>query len=340
MQNHHEEDITPAENSHDQQEQLYQLCQAVLPLWANQIDAAKSLTNSSIDDLSAKFSGLSSSIRSVTNSEQTHSNEHLIGLLNQSQQQLATVIKLLKNSIDEKKSLLQAISLLSNNTKELLDMADIVTRIAKETGMVAVNAAIEAARVGDRGRGFAVVADAVKRLSSDAGRTGLHISETVNRVSGAIKNVSQVSKEFELKDAQTLVEAEQIVGKVIDEFGQAANKVVDSSQQMLNESQHVAEEIDQVLFSLQFQDRVSQMLTHVQQNISKLNTRVDNFEDMGSVDEWLDALESTYTMREQNRIHHQTPVTASSLSKSSLLQKSVHSPQPEPASDSGDITFF
>lgn len=335
MQNHHEEDIHSAEYSHVQQALLYQLCQAVLPLWANQIDAAKTLTNSSIDDLSAKFSGLSSSIRTVTNGEHTQSNEHLIALLNQSQQQLATVINLLKTSIDEKKSLLQAISALSNNTKELLDMADIVTRIAKETGMVAVNAAIEAARVGERGRGFAVVADAVKRLSSDAGRTGLHISDTVNRVSGAIRNVSKVSKEIELKDAQTLVEAEQIVGKVIGEFGQAANKVVDSSQQMLNESQHVAEEIDQVLFSLQFQDRVSQMLTHVQQDISKLNAKVDHDEDMGSVDEWLDALESTYTMREQNRIHNQTPATVASNSK-----KSIRTQSPEPTPDSGDITFF
>lgn len=315
---------------------LQQLCISVLPLWADQIDAAKTLTNSSIEELSQKFSGLSQSIRTVTSSNQSENNDQLIELLNASQQQLATVISLLKTSIDEKQSMLQAVSTLSGYTKELIDMADIVTRISKETGMVAVNAAIEAARVGERGRGFAVVADAVKRLSSDAGRTGSHISETVNRVSDAIKNLSQVSKEFQVKDAKTLIEAEQIVNEVVDKFGNTANQVVLSSQEMLNESRHVAEEIDQVLYSLQFQDRVSQMLTHVQQDVTKLNTRVIE-NDIGHVDEWMDALKSTYTMREQSDIHNRK---SKSPSKSTSNRISSKTPPPAPADDDGEITFF
>lgn len=334
MQNHYAQNMNTNGVPEFREELLQQLCISVLPVWVDQINAAKALTNTSIDDLSAKFSGLSQSIRSVTSSGQSQSNEQLLELLNLSQQQLATVISLLKNSIDEKQTLLQAVSTLSGYTKNLLDMADVVTRIAKETGMVAVNAAIEAARVGDRGRGFAVVAEAVRRLSTDAGTTGSHISETVKNVSEAIKNVSQVSKEFEVKDAQTLVEAEQIVNSVVDKFGHTANEVVQASQQMMNESQHVAQEIDQVLYALQFQDRVSQMLSHVEQDIQKLNHKVDDLDGVGSVDEWLRELESTYTMREQNQIHDKRSRSTSST------HKTVTTPKSSPSNDSDDITFF
>lgn len=334
MQNHYAQNLNTNGVPEFREELLQQLCISVLPVWVDQINAAKALTNTSIDDLSAKFSGLSQSIRSVTSSGQSQSNEQLLELLNLSQQQLATVISLLKNSIDEKQTLLQAVSTLSGYTKNLLDMADVVTRIAKETGMVAVNAAIEAARVGDRGRGFAVVAEAVRRLSTDAGTTGSHISETVKNVSEAIKNVSQVSKEFEVKDAQTLVEAEQIVNSVVDKFGHTANEVVQASQQMMNESQHVAQEIDQVLYALQFQDRVSQMLSHVEQDIQKLNHKVDDLDGVGSVDEWLRELESTYTMREQNQIHDKRSRSTSST------HKTVSTPKSSPSNDSDDITFF
>lgn len=336
MQNHYDQNIGVQAFSHDQEALLQQLCTSVLPVWADQIDAAKTLTNHSIDALSAKFAGLSQSVRAVTSHNQAESNEQLLALLNLSQEQLAMVIALLKNSIDEKQSLLQAVSTLAGYTKELLDMADIVTRISKETGMVAVNAAIEAARVGERGRGFAVVADAVRRLSSDAGKTGSHISETVNRVSEAIKNVSQVSKEFEVKDAKTLVEAENIVNTVVDKFGHTANSVVQASQEMLNESRHVAEEIDQVLYSLQFQDRVSQMLSHVQQDIHKLNTNVDDLARLGNVDDWLSELESTYTMREQNQIHAKRVKHSASAYK----HNPVSSAKPAAGNDTGDITFF
>lgn len=336
MQNHYAQNMNTGDAPELREELLQQLCASVLPLWADQIHAAKNLTNTSIEDLSAKFSGLSQRIRGVTSSGQSQSNEQLLELLNLSQQQLATVISLLKNSIDEKQTLLQAVSTLSGYTKNLLDMADVVTRIAKETGMVAVNAAIEAARVGDRGRGFAVVAEAVRRLSTDAGTTGSHISDTVKNVSEAIRNVSQVSKEFEEKDAKTLVEAEQIVNSVVDQFGHTATEVVHASQEMLNESRHVAGEIDQVLYALQFQDRVSQMLSHVEQNIQKLGLHVEDVETIGSVDEWLRELESTYTMREQNQIHDKR----SRHTQASSPKKTVTPPKASSSNDADGITFF
>ena len=310
---------------------LLTLSTALFPLWSKHIEAAKTLTSQSIEELSAKFAALSQQIQHVTNHDSQHNTERLISLLNESQQDLSDVINLLKKSFEDKEALVQAISELGVNAKSLGNMADVVTRIAKETGMVAVNAAIEAARVGDRGRGFAVVAEAVRRLSDDAARTGNHISDTVTEVTKAVQKVQVFSAEFTKKDAQTMADAERVVNTVLHQFGDMANQVVSASKDMVNESRAVGKEIDQVLVSLQFQDRVSQMLTHVCNDINKLNHTVINGEAIGDSKQWLDAFKSTYVMREQYQIHanryKSTP--AKSLSKSKPAQQ-----------DEGEITFF
>lgn len=322
------------ENMLEADDGLETLCETLLPLWHEHIESARLQTNQAIEDLSSRFASLSHNIHNLTTKQGQQQSEDLLKLLSDSQRDLATVINLLKESFDEKKLLVAAISELTVNAKSLSNMAGIVTRIAKETGMVAVNAAIEAARVGDRGRGFAVVADAVKRLSTDAANTGNHISDTVDEVIKAIKKVENLSSEFDKRDSEIMENAEEIVSHVVSDFGDMAKQVVSSNNQMLDESRHVGAEIDQVLVSLQFQDRVSQMLTQVNLNIDKLGSVISNGEVIEDINEWLDAFKSTYVMQEQYQIHsgrHKRMVAAPKTFKNTVKKN-------EP--DLGEITFF
>jgi methyl-accepting chemotaxis protein len=310
---------------------LYALGEAIFPLWAQNIEAARMLTNQSIEELSLKFGNLSQQIQHISQSNGFQYSEELVNILQQSKLQLTSIITLLKRSIDEKEELVKAISELASSTKSMGSMADNVTRISNETGMVAVNAAIEAARVGERGRGFAVVAEAVKRLSSDAGQTGKHISNSVEKITKAIQKVELHSKESALKDAETLSNAEQVVSNVLHEFSEIANKFVQSTNDTSTESKKVGQEIEQVLISLQFQDRVSQMLTHVHQDINKLNETIMQQKSIGNAGEWLDAFQSTYVMKEQHKIHQNR-----SMSAANVFSKPSNSDQ----QDQDEITFF
>lgn len=321
-----------SENDHARD--LYTLSESIIPLWSQNIEEAKLLTNKSIEDLSLKFANLSQQVRHAINSDTHENSSQLVSLLQQSQEQLSSVIDLLKTSIDEKEALIGSISELAAKAKSLGNMADIVTRIANETGMVAVNAAIEAARVGERGRGFAVVADAVKRLSSDASRTASHISVTVNEVTKGIRKVEQHSQESAEQDAQTLANADKVVSLVLEQFGGMANKLVKASEAMLSDNRNVSQEIDQVIVSLQFQDRVSQMLSNVCLNMNELSALIANREDIGDTDEWLDTFRSKYVMQEQYDIHANQQ--HGHLSTSKIHKKTRSSPQP----DLGDLTFF
>lgn len=325
--------LSAEESANDPLLQVADLCQEVLPIWADQLAAARNTTNNAIEKLSQRFYDLSKRIEAAAGASEQKNNSHdLVSLLNESQSQLSSVITLLNHTVEDKKMLVDAILELAEQSKELNGLAKVVNSIAKETNLVAVNAAIEAAHIGQEGRGFSVVAAAVRRLSVDAGKTGSNISIAVEKVTKAIKKVEEISREFEEKDAQMLTNAESVVESVVTKFGETAKIMSDSALNMQAQGKHIKNEIDDVLISLQFQDRVSQMLGHVQDDINKLH---DNINNGSSIDNevWLDELASTYTTEEQHQIHYGKSYKPSKKVPLSKKSKPV-------SSSSDDITFF
>jgi methyl-accepting chemotaxis protein len=214
--------------------------------------------------------------------------------------------------------------LLSDFTSQLQEMAKFVGDIAQQTNLLALNAAIEAARAGDAGRGFAVVADEVRKLSSLSGETGQKISETVNTVNAAIYRTVELSRHQAQQDSHTLAQSEHLVSQVIEHFRHNAQAIVDTSSSLQQQSENVATEISGVLVALQFQDRVGQMLSLVNNDLCKLHAHIAERQQLALAgaapapiiaDTWLEQLASTYTMPEQHAIHHGKPVASSPSSE-------------------------
>jgi methyl-accepting chemotaxis protein len=300
---------------------LESLCQDVLPIWAGQVELARSQTEDAITSLSSRFANLSHRINSTIGASSDQEERNLVALFNASQSELNGIIASLRSALEEKQELLKAVFGLSAFTDELSKMAEDVGNIAGQTNLLALNAAIEAARAGEAGRGFAVVADEVRKLSTMSGETGKKISAKVAAVNEAIASTLEISQQYAKQDEVMVVNSEEIIAHVLEQFRGSAAKLTDSTHAMQQEGKHIGDEISEVLVALQFQDRISQILNHVRSDLVKLVDQLQAHDGgdftTADINQWLKELAETYTMPEQHVVHgggiHQSDANASDI---------------------------
>jgi methyl-accepting chemotaxis protein len=314
-----------AELSHYQQlseqkqftDKLTELCLQAMPIWTKQIENSREQTEAAIVALSERFSTIYTDLEHAVQASQqaagsvaTDSKSGALSVIAQSQRDLAGVINSLKHTQQSRDDMLTQITGLTDYTDQLRAMATEVAAIAQQTNLLALNAAIEAARAGEAGRGFAVVADAVRTLSSLSSETGQKMSSTVDIINTAISNVVKAASQSADADAQAVKQSESTIQQVLDRFADVTGQMSAATLQLQQESTAIRNEISEVLVSLQFQDRVSQILVHVRNNIDLLHQQIEQCEQDPSqwsgldAQAWLQRMEQTYATEEQRHSHH------------------------------------
>jgi len=278
-----------------------------LRIIAGQVDNARQESEDAILALSTRFRSIVSRLDNAMSASEKGSGEggrDLCSGMDDGKQQLLKVIDALTAIRDSRAALITEIRSLNVYTMDLAEMAKKVVMIARDTNMLSLNAAIEAAHAtGAVGRGFTVVAKEVRQLSVASRETGTIIGAKIVLINDSLKSIVDANELAVQREDEAVKDCEARIGRVLDNFGAMTERLLHAAQEFRGEGEAIKDEVMESMVQLQFQDRVGQILSHAVKSIGQVD------QGAGRGDS-LNGMAQSYTTEEQRRIHQGVAATA------------------------------
>ena len=152
---------------------------------------------------------------------------------------------------------LTTIEELANHSQEISSILDTISGIAEQTNLLALNAAIEAARAGEQGRGFAVVADEVRSLAQKTQESTTNIRDMIERLNSSSQSALHSMQDSQARVQETESRVETSV-KAVDSVNSEINNVKQIIQKVASAAKEQAEMINTVELNVSQMNELSQ----------------------------------------------------------------------------------
>nr|WP_225774512.1 methyl-accepting chemotaxis protein [Pseudomonas sp. Marseille-Q5115] len=178
--------------------------------------------------------------------------EHCAKSSQQGRQRVDTTLQSIQRMSQNAVSASGQVRELAGRSQEIGKVLDVIRGIAEQTNLLALNAAIEAARAGEAGRGFAVVADEVRALAGRTQASTREIEEMVGAIQAGTSTVV-ATMEANQQQVQTTMHEAQVAGTALDEMAKAVGEIHERNLVIASASEEqasVAREIDRNLVNI------------------------------------------------------------------------------------------
>ena len=225
---------------------------------------------------------------------------------------------------------------IARRTQDVQNILSEIGAIAKQTNLLALNAAIEAARAGEAGRGFAVVADEVRDLSARTSQFSQQISSLTLGMQVSVQKTEAAIARMGSQDMNFALDSKLQVENIIGTLDRENNKRIHAIGKLGDSAHEVETLVGRAITALQFQDMVSQLSGHVLRRIEALDDVVRHLGDLSGalasdaqIDDAPAAIEA---------LRGETSRVASSLA--AMAVQTTHNPVGQSAMTEGGVELF
>ena len=327
-----QEQKTDAEEELQQAKQAYkQLLREIDELMLecrDSILAINSTQNHAVETLTGSFSNLKSltefqsqEILKLLASDKTASGktwmeEFATNTANTLERFVDTTVNMSASSMD----LVEQVDKINSSVPDVLKALKDIDQIASQTNLLALNAAIEAARAGEAGRGFAVVADEVRSLSNRSAGFSEQIQKRLKDMADQIQRLTSDIGHVASQDVSYVMDAKKDVQQAMNQLVSKASDDKSHTEHLADNTQALQQALYDAIRGLQFGDINSQHLVYAAENLGFIQSHLAGLKSSEVVHVNADLHKKLQEMR-QYREKRLNPVSASSV-------------------DGGDIDFF
>ncbi len=195
--------------------------------------------------------------------------------LKDTQNDILTLVDKVQNSAQAQMEIAQGLNQLSQDAAQVKDILTVISDIADQTNLLALNAAIEAARAGEHGRGFAVVADEVRKLAERTQKSLSEINATVNVIVQSIVESSTQMNENS-SEIEELASISINVGEKINQTVEIMSQSAQMSENILDGYRENAQKTDTIIQKIQDVSQLSNENIQTIEDVAKASDEIRN----------------------------------------------------------------